>query len=43
MYAAIGITAEHFRKTYFKQLLKAVNDYDRQILLRPDVETAFCE
>jgi pimeloyl-ACP methyl ester carboxylesterase len=43
MYAAIGITAEHFRATYFKELLKAVNDYDRQILLRPGFESAFCD
>jgi pimeloyl-ACP methyl ester carboxylesterase len=43
MYASVGITAEHFRKTYISQLRKAVNDYDRQILLRPDVETRFCE
>jgi pimeloyl-ACP methyl ester carboxylesterase len=43
MYAAIGITAEHFRATYFKDLLKAVNDYDRQILLRPGLEEAFCD
>ena len=43
MYATLGITAEHFRRTYFKQLRKAVNDYDRQILLRPDFETAFCD
>lgn len=43
MYAALGITAEHFRATYFKELLKAVNDYDRQILRRPGVEAAFCD
>jgi pimeloyl-ACP methyl ester carboxylesterase len=43
MYASLGITADHFRKTYIKQLRKAVNDYDRQILLQPDFETAFCE
>ena len=43
MYAAIGITAEHFRATYFKELLKAVNDYDRQVLLGPGIEVAFCE
>ncbi len=43
MYAAIGITAEHFRATYFKQLLKAVNDTDRQVLLAPGIEVAFCE
>ncbi len=38
MYAAIGITADHFRASYFKELLKAVNDYDRQVLLRPGFE-----
>jgi pimeloyl-ACP methyl ester carboxylesterase len=43
MYASIGITAEHFRGSYFKALQKAVNEYDRQILLRPGFETAFCE
>lgn len=43
MYATIGITAEHFRKTYIEALRKAVNAYDRQILLRPEVEPAFCE
>lgn len=43
MYAALGITTEHFRRTYFKELQKAVNDYDRQILLQPDFETAFCK
>lgn len=43
MYATLGIAAKHFRRTFVKQLLKTVNDYDRQILLRPDFETAFCE
>ena len=43
MYATVGITAEHFRGTYVKQLRKAVNDYDRQILLQPDFETVLCE
>jgi pimeloyl-ACP methyl ester carboxylesterase len=43
MYAAIGVTAEHFRGTYIKQLRKAVNDYDQRILLQPDFEAAFCE
>jgi pimeloyl-ACP methyl ester carboxylesterase len=37
------VTAEHFRQTYVKQLRKAVTEYDRQILLPPDVETAFSE
>ena len=43
MYAALGLTAEHFRGTFVKQLEKAVNDYDRQILVQPDFEAAFCE
>lgn len=43
MYATLGIAAKHFRGTFVKQLRKAVNDYDRQILLRPELETAFCE
>jgi pimeloyl-ACP methyl ester carboxylesterase len=43
MYETLGLTAEHFRETYIKQLRKIVNDYDRQILLQPDVETAFSE
>ena len=43
MYAAVEMTAEHFRASYMQQLRKAVNEYDRQILLRPGFETAFCE
>ena len=43
MYATLGITAEHFHGTYVNQLRKAVNDYDRQILLLPGFEIAFCE
>lgn len=43
MYAAIGLTAEHFRASYIKQLRKVVSDYDRQITLRPNFDTAFCE
>jgi pimeloyl-ACP methyl ester carboxylesterase len=43
MYAALGVTAAHFRRTYIEQLRKAVNEYDRRMLLQPDVETAFCE
>jgi pimeloyl-ACP methyl ester carboxylesterase len=43
LYATLGMTAEHFRGTYIEQLRKAVNDYDREILLRPDFEATFCE
>lgn len=43
MYAALGLTAAHFRATYIEQLRKAINEYDRRILLQPDVELQFCE
>jgi pimeloyl-ACP methyl ester carboxylesterase len=42
MYAAIGVTAAHFRKTYYKELLKAVNDTDRAVLLQAGIEELFC-
>ena len=42
MYAVLGITAKRFRGAYVKQLLKTVNEYDRQILGEPGVEDAFC-
>jgi pimeloyl-ACP methyl ester carboxylesterase len=43
MYAALGLTAKYFRRSFAQQLRKTLNDYDRQILLQPDVETAFCD
>lgn len=43
MYAALGLTAKYFRRSFVDQVRKAVNDYDRRILLRPDVEAAFCD
>lgn len=43
MYATLGMTAKYLRGTYAKQLRQALNDYDRQILLRPDVEAAFLD
>lgn len=43
MYWTLGLTAKHFRRSYADQLRKILNDYDRQILLQPDFETAFCE
>jgi len=42
MYAAIGLTAAHFRQSFYKELLKAVNDYDRQVLQAGDLEEPFC-
>ena len=43
MYAILGLTAKYFRRSYAQQLRKTLNDYDRQILLQPGVETAFCD
>jgi pimeloyl-ACP methyl ester carboxylesterase len=43
MYATLGITAEYFRGTYIQQLRKALNDYDRQILLQPGIATLFAD
>jgi pimeloyl-ACP methyl ester carboxylesterase len=43
MYALLGVTAKYFRATFVEQVRKVVNDYDRQILLQPDVETIFRE
>jgi pimeloyl-ACP methyl ester carboxylesterase len=41
MYAALGFTAKHFRESFLKQVRNGVNEYDRDLLLRPDVGTAF--
>lgn len=41
MYAALEITATHFRSTYINQLIKAVNDYDREVLQSPEVVDLF--
>ena len=43
MYAILGPTAKYFRRSFAQQLRKTLNDYDRHILLHPDVETAFCD
>jgi pimeloyl-ACP methyl ester carboxylesterase len=43
MYATLGTVTRYFRGTFVKQLLKTVNDYDRQILGQPDFETTFCD
>jgi pimeloyl-ACP methyl ester carboxylesterase len=41
MYAALGLTAKHFRDSFVKQVRNGVNDYDRDILLRPAIGTTF--
>lgn len=43
MYASLGVTARYFRASFVEQVRKAVNDHDRQILLRPDIEAIFRE
>ena len=41
MYATLGLTAEHFRNSFTAQVRKSVNDYDRDVLARQDVEDIF--
>lgn len=41
MYAALGLTAKRFRRSFVQQVRKPLNDYDQQILLRPEVASAF--
>jgi pimeloyl-ACP methyl ester carboxylesterase len=42
MYATLGLSAEHFRKSFYKELLKAANPYDRDVLHQPGFEESFC-
>ena len=41
MYAALGITAKRFPETFVKQIRNSVSDYDRQLLLQPEIASAF--
>jgi pimeloyl-ACP methyl ester carboxylesterase len=43
MYAALGVSAKRFRTSFVKQIRNSVSDYDRQILLNPDVATGFAD
>ena len=43
MYAALGLTARRFPSSFVKQVRGTLNDYDQQLLLRPDVGKAFGE
>ena len=43
MYAVLGLTAKRYRRAYIDQLRKAVNGYDREILLRPEIAAAFSD
>jgi pimeloyl-ACP methyl ester carboxylesterase len=41
MYASLGFTAKHFPESFVRQIRNTVSDYDREILLRPEVATGF--
>jgi pimeloyl-ACP methyl ester carboxylesterase len=43
MYAILGMDAKYFRKSFVRQVGKAVNGYDKRILLQPDFAAAFGE
>jgi pimeloyl-ACP methyl ester carboxylesterase len=43
MYASLGFTAKRFPAAFVKQVRGTVNDYDQQLLLRPDVAKGFGE
>jgi pimeloyl-ACP methyl ester carboxylesterase len=43
MYAVLGVSAKRFRKSFVKQIRDSVNDYDRQLLLRPEIATDFAD
>jgi pimeloyl-ACP methyl ester carboxylesterase len=41
MYAALGLSAKRFGTSFVNQIRKSVSDYDRQLLRRPEIATAF--
>jgi pimeloyl-ACP methyl ester carboxylesterase len=43
MYAMLGLTAKRFPDTFVKQVRNGVNEYDQQILSRPEVARGFVE
>lgn len=43
MYASVGVAAKRFRNRYVEQVRKSVNDYDRKVLLQPELATAFAD
>ncbi|WP_332909772.1 alpha/beta fold hydrolase [Mycobacterium hippophais] len=43
MYAAVGFTATRFPRSYLKEVRKAVNDYDREILQQAHNAAAFAD
>ena len=43
MYAALGLTAKRFRRSFVNQVRSSVGDDDRRLLSREDVATAFAD
>lgn len=43
MYATLGFTAKRFPDAFVKQVRNGVNDYDQQILDRPDIAKTFSD
>ena len=41
MYAALGLTAKRFRTSFVKQIRDNVSEYDRKLLLQPEIATGF--
>jgi pimeloyl-ACP methyl ester carboxylesterase len=41
MYAVLGVSAKRFSASFVKQIQNSVSEYDREILQRPGVATAF--
>ena len=41
MYATLGFTAKHFRNSFVKQVRHGVNDYDQEVLDRPEIAAGF--
>ena len=41
MYAALGLSAKRFRNSFVKQIRNNVSEYDRKLLLQPEIATGF--
>ena len=41
MYAALGLTAKRFKNSFDKQIRNSVSEYDRRLLLDPEIATGF--
>jgi pimeloyl-ACP methyl ester carboxylesterase len=43
MYTTLGVAAKRFRKSFVEQIRKNLSDYDQQLLLRPEIASAFAD